>query len=81
MHGLGQGMLEAGRNVGQMGGRFFEAGGNHGTVEILCLVLGILLWAAVMTTLVMCMIALVRHLKGPKTVQVVEAPKAKASDK
>jgi hypothetical protein len=66
MHGIGQGMMEAGRNAGQMGGRLFESGGHNGSVEILCLVLGILLWAALMTTLVMGMIALVRHLKPAK---------------
>jgi hypothetical protein len=66
MHGIQQGMMEAGRNFGQMGGRVFEGGGHHSPVGILCVVLGILLWAAVMTTLVMSMIALVRHLKAPK---------------
>jgi hypothetical protein len=66
MHGIQQGMMEAGRGFGQMGGRAFEAGCHHGPVGVLCVVLGILLWAAVMTTLVMSMIALVRHLKGPK---------------
>ncbi len=67
MHGIQQGIMEAGREFGNIGGRVFEAGG-HGldAMEITWIVLGFVLWAAVMTTLVMGMIALVRHLKGPK---------------
>jgi hypothetical protein len=66
MHGVQQGLMEAGRNVGRFGGRAIEAGGHHDPMSIVCVVLGILLWAAVMTTLVMGMIALVRYLKTPK---------------
>ena len=66
MHGIEQGMMNAGRGFGQMGGRMVEAGGHLDSLEIVCLVLGLLLWAAVMTTLVMGMIALVRHLKPAK---------------
>jgi hypothetical protein len=66
MHGIQQGIMEAGRNVGQLGGRMFEGGCHHDPMSIVCLVLGILLWAALMTTLVMGMIALVRHLKPAK---------------
>jgi hypothetical protein len=66
MHGIQQGLIEAGRNAGQFGGRVLECGGHHDPLAITCMVLGILLWAAVMTTLVMGMIALVKHLKKSK---------------
>ena len=67
MHGIGQGMLDTGRELGRIGGRAIEAGGHHlGAWDITWFVLGLLLWAAAMTALVMGMIALVRHLKRPK---------------
>ena len=67
MHGFQQGMMDAGRGIGELGGRLCEAGGHGvGALDITCLVLGVILWAAVMTTLVMSMIALVRYLKKPK---------------
>jgi hypothetical protein len=66
MHGIEQGIMIAGRGLGEMGGRAMEAGGHIDSMEIVCLVLGLLLWAALMTTLVMGMIALVRHLKPKK---------------
>jgi hypothetical protein len=62
MHGIQQGLMAAGRNAG----RALEIGGHHNGLEIACFVLGVLLWAAVMTTLVMGMIALVKHLKKSK---------------
>jgi uncharacterized membrane protein len=62
MHGFQQGMIEAGRNAG----RVLECGGHYDAMTITWFVLGIVLWAAVMTTLVMGMIALVKHLKKSK---------------
>ncbi len=54
MHGIGNGMMDAGREIGRMGGRALELGG-HGldALDITWLVLGVVLWAALMTTLVM----------------------------
>lgn len=66
MNGIQQGIMEAGRNVGHVGGRFVESGGSHDAMAVVFMVLGIVLWTAVMTTLVMGMIALVRHLKSAK---------------
>ena len=67
MNGIQQGMMDAGRELGRMGGRMMEAGGHGlGAMDITWLVLGVILWAALMTTLVMGMIALVRHLKPAK---------------
>ena len=67
MHGLGNGLMDAGRELNRMGGQFMEFG-RHGmdALDITWLVLGVVLWAALMTTLVMSMIALVRHLRKPK---------------
>ncbi len=67
MNGMQQWMLEATREFGRSGGRMMEAGGHHlGALEITWIVLGILLWAAAMTALVMGMITMVRHLRKPK---------------
>lgn len=67
MNGMQQWMLEGTREFGRSGGRIMEAGGHHlGGLEIAWMVLGILLWAAVMTALVMGMITMVRHLRRPK---------------
>ena len=77
MHGIPQGIMDAGREMGRLGGRVFEAGG-HGldSLEIVWLVLGSVLWAALMTALVMGMIALVRHLKKPKSDTSSESKKS-----
>jgi hypothetical protein len=66
MHGIQQGMMEGGRGIGEAGGRFIESCGHGDPMGIVCVILGVLLWAALMTTLVMGMIALVRHLKKSK---------------
>jgi cytochrome c-type biogenesis protein CcmH/NrfF len=66
MNGIQQGIMEGGRNIGQAGGRLIESCGNGDPMHIVFAVLGILLWAALMTILVMGMIALVRYLKKPK---------------
>jgi hypothetical protein len=66
MYGIQQGMMEGGRNIGQEGGRLIESCGHGDPMGIVFAVLGILLWAALMTTLVMGMIALVKHLKKSK---------------
>jgi hypothetical protein len=66
MNGIQQGIMGAGRHMGEVGTRFAEFGGHHDGMTIVCMVFGILLWAAVMTALVMSMIALVRYLKKPK---------------
>jgi hypothetical protein len=66
MNGIHQGLIEAGRNAGRLGGQVFAAGCHHDGWAIACMVLGVILWAAVMTTLVMGMIALVKHLKKSK---------------
>jgi hypothetical protein len=76
MHGIEQGILAAGRGIGPMGGRFLEANGHTDSMEIVCLVFGLLLWAAVMTTLVMGMIALVRHLRAPKAAKKDDSAKS-----
>ena len=67
MHGIQQGIMDATRELGRMGGQAF-AGCGRGldSLEIVWIVLGSVLWAALMTTLVIGMIALVRHLKKPK---------------
>ena len=77
MNGMQQGIMDAGRELGRMGGRLLEAGG-HGVdaMEIVWLVLGSVLWAALMTTLVMGMIALVRYLKKPKDETSPESKKS-----
>ncbi len=59
MHGFQQGLIDAGREAG----RVLECGGHYDAMTITWFVLGIALWAAVMTILVMGMIALVKHLK------------------
>ena len=66
MNGIQQGMMEAGREVGRFGGRMIEAGGHNDALTIVFVVLGIVLWAALMTALVMGIMALTRHLRGPK---------------
>jgi len=67
MHGIHQGIMDATRELGRMGGQVFESCGHRlDSLEIVWLVLGSVLWAALMTTLVMGMIALVRHLRKPK---------------
>lgn len=49
-----------------MGIRMIEEGGHLDPLGIVCLVLGLILWAAVMMTLVLLIIGLVRHLRHPK---------------
>jgi hypothetical protein len=66
MNGIQQGIMAAGRHMGEVGNRFAEVGCHHDAMTIVCMVFGLILWAAVMTTLVMGMIALVRYLKKPK---------------
>jgi uncharacterized membrane protein len=51
-----------------MGIRVIEEGGHLDPLGIVCLVLGLILWAAVMTTLVLLIMGLVRHLRHPKGV-------------
>lgn len=60
-------MFEFGREMmGQGGQRVLEFGGHHhGSLGILCMVLGLILWALVVTTLVLLIIKLVRRLRNP----------------
>jgi len=68
MHGIQQGIMDATRELGRMGGQVFESCGHRlDSLDIVWIVLGGVLWAALMTTLVMGMIALVRHLRKPKS--------------
>ena len=82
MNGIEQVIIGPGRGVGPMGIHIAEAGGRFGGLDVLWLVLGLLLWAAVMVTLVMLMIALVRNLRnrpaGPAKTDTIEASKAEA---
>jgi putative membrane protein len=57
MFGLGREMMGSG------GERVLEFGGRHGSVGILCMVLGLILWALVVTALVLLIIKLVRHVR------------------
>ena len=82
MHGIQQGIMDAGRELGRFGGRALEGGCDGlGALEIVWLVLGGLLWAALMTALVMGMIALARYLRASKGAKVDGADKDKKSKK
>ncbi len=59
-------MLGLERGLMQFGGeRVLGIGGDHEPLQILCMVLGLILWALVVTTLVLLIIKLVRHLRTP----------------
>jgi putative membrane protein len=59
-------MFNYGREMMQSGGqRVLESGGHHEPLQILCMVLGLILWALVVTTLVLLIIRLVRRLRNP----------------
>lgn len=62
-------MFGFGREMtGYGGGRVIEFGGQyHGSLGILCMVLGLILWALVVTTLVLLIIKLVRHVRTPES--------------
>jgi putative membrane protein len=59
--------MDFGREMmGSGGQRVIEFGGqHHGSLGILCMVLGLILWALVVTTLVLLIIKLVRHIRTP----------------
>jgi uncharacterized membrane protein len=67
MFGWGQGLITPGDNVGPSGWHMVEAGTHLDPLGIVCMVLGLILWAAVVTTLVLVMVHLVRRLRCPKT--------------
>jgi putative membrane protein len=57
-------MFEFGREMMRAGGqRLLESGGHHEPLQILCMVLGLILWVLVVTTLVLLIIRLVRHIQ------------------
>ena len=78
MFGMEQGIITSGRGVGPMGIRVIEEGAHHDPLGIVCLVLGLILWAAVMTTLALLIIGLVRHLRHPRLVPGVAGQTASA---
>lgn len=57
--------LERGGMMGPDGMRVLEMGGHNEPLQILCMILGLILWALVVTTLVLLIIKLVRHLRAP----------------
>jgi putative membrane protein len=58
-------MFSFGREMMEQGGqRVLEFGGRHEPLQILCMILGLILWALVVTTLVLLIIKLVRHIRG-----------------
>jgi len=77
MYGIEQGMVGPGREFGGIGVRLVEHGGGLDSLEITLLVLGLLLWAAVMTSLVMFMIGQVRSLRRWKPEDGGKGKKAK----
>ena len=81
MNGLVQGIAGPGRDLGGIGMRVAEHGGGLDSLEIALLVLGLVLWAAVMTSLVMFMIGQVRSLRRPRSEDDGKDKKAKDKKK
>jgi uncharacterized membrane protein len=67
MFGLEQGLVTSGRGTGPSGWHMVEASTHLDPLGIVCMVLGLILWAAVVTTLVLVIVHLVRRLRHPKT--------------
>jgi uncharacterized membrane protein len=71
MFDFGQGLFESGDGLFTDGGRVYEFSGHLGVFGIVAVVLGIILWAVVVTTLVLVIIELIRRQRhsgtGPAT--------------
>jgi hypothetical protein len=52
--------------IGPGSGRVAEIGSHTGSLEILWIVLGLILWAAVVATLVLVMIRLIQRMRTPR---------------
>lgn len=71
MFGNGSGLFDSGNVLALNEPRVYELTGHAGALGIIVMVLGILLWAAIMTVLVLLAIDLVRRLRRRETPPVV----------
>jgi len=64
---FGRGLFDSDNGLFSGGERVYEITGQFGAVGIVALVLGIILWAALMTVIVLACMELIRRYRRPRT--------------
>ena len=80
MFGYAERFFDSGERLFGDGGRIYEVSGHLGAWGIVGAVLGIILWAAVVTALVFVIIELIRRRRGPRPVPAPVASLPPASE-